>query len=233
MTRLSFQARPLNYLRSLTESDVPRRGLFSFSLMQNPLLVGFALVFFVRHWAAYWWFLQPWFLLVAVIVAADFWWSRHPRLVATMVVGWLATWVAVACVWPAKDYLIRMTLAPEQRLTTNVQKLRALIPKGAGVLTENVGWWALGNDRSVYHPRHSDIQDLARIEYFVTDSNGTGQPGVWVRPANPRYDAMLHESFEVISDALPKTPLRVFGIRITNSAYGFGTVVMRRVPAQQ
>ena len=196
-------------------------------------LVGFGLVFFVRQWAAYWWFLQPWFLLVAVIVAADFWWSRHPRLVATMVVGWLATWVAVASIWPAKDYLVRMALAPEQRLTTNVQKLRALIPKGSGVLTANVGWWALGNDRSVYHPQHSDIQDLARIEYFVTDSNGTGQPGVWVGPANPRYDAMLRESFEVISDALPRTPLRVFGIRITNSAYGFGTIVMRRVPAQQ
>jgi hypothetical protein len=194
-------------------------------------LVGFGLVFFVRQWAAYWWFLQPWFLLVAVIVAADFWWSRHPRLVATMVVGWLATWVAVASIWPAKDYLVRMTLAPEQGLTTNVKKLRALIPKGAGVLTAN-GWWALGNDRSVYHPWHSDIQDLARIEYFVTDSNGTGKPGVWVGPTNPRYDAMLRESFDVISDTLPRTPLRLFGLRITNSAYGFGTLVMRRVPAQ-
>jgi hypothetical protein len=194
-------------------------------------LVGFGLVFFVRQWTTYWWFLQPWFLLVAVIVAADFWWGRHPRLGAIMVVGWLATWVVVASVWPVKDYLVRMTLAPEQRLTTNAQKLRALIPKGVGVLTAN-GWWALGNDRSVYHPTHSDIQDLRRIDYFVTDSNGTGEPGVWVRPANPRYDAMLRESFEVISDTLPRAPLRLFGLRMTNSAYGFGTVVLRRVPAQ-
>ena len=195
-------------------------------------LAGFGLVFFVRQWAIYWWFLQPWFLLVAVIVAADFWWNRHSRLFATMVVGWLTVCVAVASVWPAKDYLVRMTLSPEQRLTTNMQKLRGLIPKRAGVLTANVGWWALGNDRSVYHPMHSDIQDLARIEYFVTDSNGTGEPGVWVRPANPRYDAMVRESFEVISDTLPRTPLRLFGFRITNSAYGFGTIVLRRVKAQ-
>jgi hypothetical protein len=194
-------------------------------------LVGFGLVVFVRQWAIYWWFLQPWFLLVAVIVAADFWWSRHSRSVATMVVGWLAIWVAVASVWPAKDYLVRMTLAPEQRLTTNVQKLRELIPKGAGVLTAN-GWWALGNDRSVYHPAHSDIEDLARIEYFVTDSNGTGEPGVWARPANPRYDAMVRESFEVISDSLPRTPLQIFGLRVTHSAYGFGTIVLRRVQPQ-
>jgi len=206
------------------------RAREALSLFVAPL-VGFGLVLFIRQWAAYWWFLQPWFLLVAVIVAADFWWSRHLRLLATMVVGWLAIWVAVASAWPAKDYLVRMTLAPEQRLTTNVQKLRELIPKGAGVLTDN-GWWALGIDRSIYHAQHSDIQDLARIEYFVADGNGTGQPGVWFPPANPRYEAMVRASFEVISDNLPRTPLRIFGLRITNSAYGFGTIVLRRVQAK-
>jgi MFS family permease len=192
-------------------------------------LVGFALVFFLREYN-YWWFLQPWFLLVAIMVAADFWWSRRSRLLATVAVGWLTIWLAIASAWPAKNYLVRFTLAPEQRLTPNARKLRELIPTGAGVLTAN-GWWTLGNDRSVYDPG-CDIQDLARIDYFVTDSNGTGQPGVWARPDNPRYDAMVRESFEVISDTLPRTPLRLFGFRITNSAYGFGTVVLRRVPAQ-
>jgi hypothetical protein len=206
------------------------RSREALALFVAPLL-GFGLVFFIRQWSAYWWFLQPWFLLVAVIVAADFWWSGHLRLLATMVVGWLAIWVALASAWPAKDYLVRVTLVPEQRLTPNVQKLRELIPKGAGVLTDN-GWWALGIDRSVYHPTHSDIQDLARIQYFVTDGNGTGQPGVWFPPGNPRYDAMVRESFEVISDNLPRTPLRIFGLRITNSAYGFGTIVLRRVQAK-
>jgi hypothetical protein len=194
-------------------------------------LVGFGLVVFVRQWSAYWWFLQPWFLLVAITVAADFWWHRDSRLVATMVVGWLAIWVAVASVWPVKDYLVRMTLPPDQKLATNAQMLRELIPKGAGVLTANT-WWALGIDRSVYHPDHSDIRDLARIQYFVTDGNGTGQPGFWFPPRNPRYAAMVRESFEVISDTLPRTPLRIFGLRLTNSAYGFGTIVLRRKQAK-
>jgi MFS family permease len=192
-------------------------------------LVGFALVFFLRE-NNYWWFLQPWFLLVAMMVTADFWWSRRSRLLAAVAVGWLTICLVVASVWPAKNYLVRFTLAPEQRLTPNARKLRELIPTGAGVLTAN-GWWTLGNNRSVYDPG-CDIQDLARIDYFVTDSNGTGQPGVWDWPDNPRYDAMLRESFEVISDTLPREPLRLFGLRITNSAYGFGTVVLRRVPAQ-
>jgi hypothetical protein len=178
----------------------------------------------------YWWFLQPWFLLLAMVVTADFWWNRRSPPLATVAVGWLVLWLTVASAWPAKNYLVRVTLPPEQRLTPNVQKLRGLIPTGGRVLT-SIGWWALGNDRSVYDPSHSDIQDLARIEYFVTDSNGTGQPGVWWPPSNPRYDAMVRESFEVISDTLPRTPFQFFGIRITKSAYGFGTIVMRRVPA--
>ena len=207
-----------------------RTGRFqeTLALFIAPLL-GFALVFFLREYN-YWWFLQPWFLLVAMMVVADFWWSRRSRLLATVAVGWLTIWLAIASAWPAKNYFIRFTLAPEQRLTPNARKLRELIPTGAGVLTLN-GWWTLANDRSVYDPG-CDIQDLARIDYFVTDSNGTGQPGVWDWPDNPRYDAMLRESFEVISDTLPRTPLRLFGFRITNSAYGFGTVVLRRVPAQ-
>jgi hypothetical protein len=195
-------------------------------------LVGFGLVCWVRGYFTYWWFLQPWFLLVAVIVAADFWWIRRSRSMATITAGWLAAWVAVASAWPAKNYLIRMTLAPEQKLTTNVQKLRALIPTGASVLTAT-GWWALGNDRTVYD-LGSNIKDLSRIEYFVTDSNGTGQPGVWVPPPykRPRYQAMVKESFEVISDTLPRAPLQILGMRITNSAYGFGTIILRRIPTQ-
>jgi hypothetical protein len=194
-------------------------------------LVGFALVVFIRRSTEYWWFLQPWFLLMAVMVAADFWWSRDSRLITTVVAGWLAVWVTVASAWPVKDYLVRMTLPPEQRLTTNAQRLRELIPKGAGVLTANA-WWALGIDRSVYQPDYSDIRDLARIQYFVTDGNGTGRPGVWFPPVNSRYEAMVHDSFEVISDTLPRTPLRIFGLRITNSAYGFGTIVLRRKQAK-
>jgi hypothetical protein len=190
-------------------------------------LVGFSVVFFLRGWWAYWWFLQPWFFLIAIVVVADFWCSRGLRLLATAVVAWLAMWLAIAGLWPAKNYLARITLAPEQRLSYNIKKLRELIPIGATVLTVN-GWWALGNDRLVYDDG-SDIEDLSRIQYFVTDGNSIGQPGVWWPPHNPRYRAMVRENFEVISDTLPRTPLRIFGLRITNSAYGFGTIVLRRV----
>ena len=191
-------------------------------------LVGLGLVLFLRPAHTYLWLLEPWYLLMAVIVTAYLWQQWRLRLVVT---GWLAAWLVVASAWPAKDHIVRIALAPEQTLAPNAQKLRELIPPGAGVLTL-IGWWALGNDRAVYDPMFSDVQDLARIEYFVTDGNGTGTPGIWFRPSNFRYEEMVRENFEVISDTLPKTPIRVFGLRVSNSAFGFGTVVLRRVRAQ-
>jgi hypothetical protein len=197
------------------------------ALFVSPL-VGFGLLMFVRPADTYVWFLEPWFLLMAVVVAAYLQRQRRLRLVVT---GWLAAWLAIASIWPAKDYLVRIALPAEQRLAPNAQKLRDLIPAGAGVLTFG-GWWALATDRAVYDPRFSNLQDLDRIEYFVTDSNGTGKPGVWYRPSNPRYDAMVREHFQVISDTLPRTPICVFGFKVTNSAYGFGSVVLRRASAR-
>jgi hypothetical protein len=191
-------------------------------------LVGFGVVFVLRGYVSYWWFLQPWLLLVAIVVAADFWWRKRPRLLTTVVPGWLTVWLVAASAWPIRDYLVRITLAPEQRLAPNAQRLRELIPPGAGVLTLT-GWWALGNDRLVYDSMLSDIQDLSRIEYFVTHGNSSGQP---VRPNSSRYNTMLRENFEVISDTLPRTEVRVFGLPITRHGYGFGTLVLRRVPAQ-
>jgi hypothetical protein len=193
-------------------------------------LVGFGLVMFVRPAHTYMWFLGPWFLLAALVVIA---YLRRSRLLRLVVTGWLAVWLAVASIWPVKDYIVRIALPAEQRLALNERKLRDLIPTGAGVLTpDGWVWWALGSDRAVYESEYSDLQDLDRIEYFVTDGNGTGEPGVWFPPLNPRYNAMVREHFEVISDTLPRTPIQVFGFRVTNSAYGFGSVVLRRVSAQ-
>jgi hypothetical protein len=191
-------------------------------------LVSFGLLMCVRSMLTYMWFLEPWFLLAAMVVIA---YLGRQRLLRLVVTGWLAGWLAIASIWPVQDYIVRIALPAEQRLAPNAQKLRDLIPTGAGVLTLK-GWWELGSDRAVYDPMFSDLQDLDRIEYFVTDSHRTGQPGVWSRPFNPRYDAMVRENFEVISDTLPRTPIRVFGFRITNSGYGFGSIVLRRVPAQ-
>jgi len=197
------------------------------SLFVAPL-VSFGFLMFLRPAHPYMWFLEPWFLLVAVVVIANL---KRPGILRLVATGWMAVWLAVASIWPVKDYIVRIALPAEQRLTPNARKLGDLIPKGASVLTLQ-DWWALGSDRAVYDPSFSNIQNLDRIEYFVTNGNGAGKPGVWFRPSNPRYNAMVREHFEVISDTLPRAPIRVFGFKVTNSAYGFGSVVLRRVSAQ-
>src|SRR5262249_47276641 len=45
-------------------------------------LVGLVFVWLVYPPSSYWWFLQPWFLLLAIVVIADFLWIRRSRPVA-------------------------------------------------------------------------------------------------------------------------------------------------------
>jgi len=127
-------------------------------------LVGFCLLMFVRPVHTYMWFLEPWFLLAALVAIA---YLRRPRLLRLVVTGWLAVWLAVASIWPVKDYIVRIALPAEQRLALNERKLRDLIPTGAGVLTfDGWAWWALGSDRAVYDSEYSDLQDLDRNRIF-------------------------------------------------------------------
>jgi hypothetical protein len=99
-----------------------------------------------------------------------------------------------------------VTLPTEQTLSVNANTIRKIIPAGAQVSTE-CGWWILGSDRAVYSLNFSDIQYFdSRIEYIVKDGNGTGRPGTWSPTLNPRYDSMIRDNFEIISNTLQKSP---------------------------
>jgi len=188
-------------------------------------IVGFLLLFCLRSAHTYWWFLQPWFLIVALLVAARDW--QRKKLSSLLPAAWLILWVSVALIWPAKAYVTRMTLPSDQRIAYCEERLRQIIPAGATVLTTS-GWWALARDHTVLDTTFSEIDDLGRIEFFVGDSNGTGVPGKWMEPENPRYAELLRNEFEIIRDDLPREPVRIFGQRISRSAYGFGSIVLRR-----
>jgi len=188
-------------------------------------MAGFLLVFFLRTAHTYWWFLQPWFLIVALLVAARRW--QRKNVSSLLPAAWLILWVSAALIWPAKGYVARMTLPADQRIAHCEERLRQIIPAGSTVLTTS-GWWALARDHTVIDTTFSEIDDLRRIDFFVGDSNGTGMPGKWREPENPRYAELLRNEFEVLHDYLPREPARIFGQRISRSAYGFGSVVLRR-----
>jgi hypothetical protein len=214
---------PLLFL-GLSRSWNIRPRLETLTIYLAPL-IGFLLLFCLRSAHTYWWFLQPWFLIVALLVAARD--CQRKKLASLLPAAWLILWVSAALIWPAKGYVTRMTLPSDQRITYCEERLRQIIPAGATVLTTS-GWWALARDHRVLDTTFSEIDDLRRIEFFVGDSNGTGAPGKWGEPENPRYAELLRNEFEIIRDDLPREPVRIFGQRISRSAYGFGSIVLRR-----
>lgn len=189
-------------------------------------LAGFLLLFYLRSTYPYWWFLQPWFLTIALMVAVQHW-EKKRTFSSLSAPAWLVLWLAAAMIWPVKGYVARMSLPSDQQIAHCEERLRQVIPIGATVLTLS-GWWTLAHDRIVLDPNFSDIDDLGRIDYFVAEANGTGAPGVWREPSNPRYKNMLRSEFEVIRDDLPRERVRILGRAISTSAYGFGSIVMRR-----
>jgi|GEM_PF-1897043 len=233
---LAWRVAPLRLLVTVATLPLLCLGLFRAWSVRPPMetltiyaapIAGFLLLFYLRSSHTYWWFLQPWFLIVAFLVAArprekEQRWSPLAARV------WLALWLCGAMLWPAKGYLARMSLPSNQRIAVSEERLRQVIPVNATVLTLN-GWWALAHDRSVLDPNASDIEDLRRIDYFVADGNGTGTPGTWSEPANPRYKALLRSEFEVVCDNLPRERVQILGRAVSASAYGFGSIVLRRI----
>jgi hypothetical protein len=194
------------------------------ALFVAPLL-GFLVLFCLRPVYTYWWFFQPWFMIVALIAAVQHWASgKKWRIVS---VAWPICLFSIAAIWPAKGYCVRLLLPPEQRITQAEERLRETIPPDATVMTSDA-WWMLAGDHTLLSPTFADVDDVKRIDFFVASSNGTGTPGRWVEPANLRYKQWLQEEFEVVRDDLPKQPTFVFGRRISRSGYGFGAIVLRR-----
>ena len=214
---------PLLFL-GLSRSWNTRPRLETLTIYIAPM-VGFLLLFSLRSAHTYWWFLQPWLLIVALLVAAQSW--QKKRVSGLLLAAWLILWVSAALLWPAKGYVARLTLPADQRISHCEERLRQTIPAGSTVLTTS-GWWALARDHTVLDTTFSEIDDLRRIEFFVGDSNGTGVPGKWREPENPRYAELLRNEFEIIRDDLPREPVSIFGQRISRSAYGFGSIVLRR-----
>lgn len=215
---------PLLFL-GLLRSWNTRPRLESLTIYIAPM-VGFLLLFCLRSAHTYWWFLQPWLLILALHVAAQAW--ARKKVPSLLPAAWFILWVSATLVWPVKGYIARMTLPSDQRISPCDERLRQIVPAGATVLT-TTGWWALGRDHTVLDTTFSEIDDLGRIEFFVADGNGTGMPGKWREPENPRYAELVRSEFEVVRDDLPREPLRIFGQRVSRSAYGFGSIVLRRI----
>jgi hypothetical protein len=118
--------------------------------------------------------------------------------------------------------LVAWTLPPEQRMSASADQVRASIPVESTVVSID-HWWELGSDRSVLDPMFAS-PDPRAIQFVVVTANGSGVAGM--PNALPRY--IDPDQYEVVLNHLPREPLTILGVRLTNSSYGHGPLVLRR-----
>ena len=91
-----------------------------------------------------------------------------------------------------------------------------------GVLTTEY-WWALAGRNPVYDTLFSNPGPDA-FNYAVLTGNGSGRAGV---PLSPEV-ALRESQWQTMEDHLRLTPPRFLGIRLSRSAYGFGTYILKK-----
>ena len=144
----------------------------------------------------------------------------RPLGVAALAIGWASASLHYA--WQTATLL---TLPSEQRISASERRVRALVPQGATVLAGEY-WWSLGTDHGVLDSSFAEIRDLAAVDYIVLTGNGTGQPGQ-AQALHESLRGVAAREFVVIDDHLNRQPLEILGHRLTNSAWGFGALVMK------
>lgn len=179
----------------------------------------------------YMWFVGPWLLSAGAIQVARLYQLRRPRLASGLVVLLVAGVLAGSQSF-AREALVMLQLPQDQSLAYNTARVRELIPEGHVVLTSGEYWWALAERDRILDSYFSRPRDLEEIDFVVLSGNGSGEPG---RPSAlaPELDyvqAYLQDHFQPVSDQLNRSPLRFAGIRLSNSAYGFGPMVLARTP---
>jgi len=188
--------------------------------MVAPSVLLCVLVLVLPDKPLYTWFVAPWLISVS-LAAVDRVTINAPRAAFCL---FAAALYLIACVPYAKSKVTLLTLPSDQRLDVNVARVRRLIPPGARVITLEY-WWALADRCKVIDPMFSEVS-VDDVDFAVMTGNGSGRPGT----ALPfeQYETGLARDFTPIANYLNQHPLYVGPIRATNSAYGFGALVLAR-----
>lgn len=175
----------------------------------------------------YLWFFAPWLVSLAAIVLMR---SYGGLRAATRTLAALLIAGSIAFAWGlyAKDRLEILTLAKDQSFYWNMKHVRDTIPAGSRVVTKEY-WAALADKCQVLDPDFSHPKPVD-VDYLIKTGNGTGVPGK-PQTFSPEYEAFAaKDHFVVEEDDLNRTPLKIVGIRISKSAYGFGPYIEAHSP---
>lgn len=172
----------------------------------------------------YTWFLGPWMVAAAAATARAAAGRLHPALARGVALVVLALY-AVAIAPFGKGLFAMATLPAAQRLAPNAQAVRALIPPGSTVLTDDY-WWILAEDCRVYD-LYFGRPAPAAIDFIILTGNGSGDPET-VRQVPAYLAGDLASHFRPVLNTVNTRPVSVLGRPIPNTAFGFGALVLRR-----
>jgi hypothetical protein len=175
----------------------------------------------------YTWFVGPWLLLAALHLTYLLATSPGRGRRAVLPAAILAAGYVSFGVHYLKETIVIATLPAAQRMDAASSRLKAVIPEGATVLTKDL-WWFIAERNRTYEPMFSHPRGT--IDFVALTGNGSGVPGMPTSLDASTWDASFTNRMVELDNDLPRQPTRLFGRRITNSAYGFGAIVYRLTP---
>ncbi len=175
----------------------------------------------------YLWFAGPWLVAAVSSLLALGWrerWARGWGIVVGIVV--LAGGLYGAQFWVV-ERLVVARIPSEQRFEAASARIKAVVPPGEPVIASE--HWVTFLGRNPVHELTIGItpKDRDAVRYIVLTGNGSREPGRAQRHPTA-MQAYADEHFQKIDDHLAREPLRLFGVRITNSAYGWDAAIFER-----
>ncbi len=184
------------------------------------------LFLFSSYRFTYFWFVGPLFLAAGLATLSLAWEGWRPWRRRAFV-GLLGLAILVGALpWLRNTYVLH-TLASSQALGPNVREVTSRVPTGSVVLTD-LYWWVLADDCRVYDLNFGTPPSLEQVDYVVLSGNGSQVPG---QPSfRSDWQEYVRQHFDVVYDNLNREPSRLFGVRLSASAYGFGPLILARRP---
>jgi len=115
----------------------------------------------------------------------------------------------------------------EQSAGAMEEKIYKIIPPGERIAAFSTHYYILKKKYDVSTFTLVDYT-LPSYHYILLSGNGTGQPGLPKLPPQYKTFESLLDDYEIVFDNLNRNPTRLFNLRITNSGYGFGGILLRR-----
>jgi len=144
-------------------------------------------------------------------------------------IGALFLFAAVILGWTpfAIERVELLQLTSDQSIDFNQARLRSVVPRDSVALLNPDAWWMLRGHCRVYSMMFAS-PDIDSIQFIVFSGNGSGVPGKAREDVEYTQNA-IQAKFAMVSDNLPRNPVAIGRFRLTNSAYGFGQLVLERL----